>query len=88
MDDNQWCQHDIMGAIILELHSSWNELFLLSCNWIAMNCTVYTWIVTHATCSLALTTYKYSELQMNPTTQKLNYKANCKTPLFFIVNMK
>jgi hypothetical protein len=36
MDDNQWCQHDIMGAIIMELHSSWKWVvligFQLSCN--------------------------------------------------------
>jgi hypothetical protein len=29
--------------------------------------------------------YKYSELQMSFAIQKLNYKANCKTPFFFIV---
>jgi hypothetical protein len=36
MDDNQWCQHDIMGAIIMELHNSWKWVVFielqLSCN--------------------------------------------------------
>ncbi len=40
---------------------------------------------THATCSLALMTYKYSELQMSFTTQKLSCKASCKTPFFLIL---
>jgi hypothetical protein len=30
-------------------------------------------------------TYKYSELQVSFTTQKLSCKANYKTPIFFIV---
>jgi hypothetical protein len=30
--------------------------------------------------------YKYGELQVFDITQKLSCKANCKTPLFFIVN--
>ncbi len=38
---------------------------------------------THATCPLTLTTYKYSELQVSFTTQKLSWKANCKTPIVF-----
>jgi hypothetical protein len=29
---------------------------------------------THATCPLALTTYKYNELQVSDATQKLNYR--------------
>ncbi len=41
--------------------------------------------VTHATCLLALTLYKYNELQRSGATQKLNCKASCKTPFFFIV---
>jgi hypothetical protein len=41
--------------------------------------------VTHATCPLAFMMYKYSELQVFSTTQKLNCKANYKTPFFFIV---
>jgi hypothetical protein len=40
---------------------------------------------THATYPLALTTYKYSELQVSGAIQKLSYKANCKTPIFFIL---
>jgi hypothetical protein len=36
MDDNQWHQHDIIGAIIMELHSNWKQVVLtklqLSCN--------------------------------------------------------
>ncbi len=55
---------------------------------VAMSCTLYMVsynFVTHATCSLAFTTYKYNELQVSSTTQKLSCKANCKTPFFFIV---
>jgi hypothetical protein len=37
---------------------------------------------THATCPLALTMYKYSELQVSSTTQELSCKANYKTPIF------
>jgi hypothetical protein len=36
MDDNQWHQHDNMGAIIMELHNNWKWVVLiklqLSCN--------------------------------------------------------
>jgi hypothetical protein len=38
--------------------------------------------VIHVTCSLALTTYKYNELQMFGVTQKLSCKASYKTPFF------
>ncbi len=37
---------------------------------------------TYATCPLALTTYKYYELQVLDATQILSCKASCKTPLF------
>jgi hypothetical protein len=37
----------------------------------------------HATCSLALTTYKYSEYQMSSAIEKFNCKANCIT--FFLI---
>ncbi len=40
---------------------------------------------THVTCPLALTMYKYSELQVSSATQKLSCKASCKTPLFLIM---
>jgi hypothetical protein len=46
-----------------------------------MNCIIYMVSYNstiHATCSLTLALYKYSELQMSYATQKLNYKANCK----------
>ncbi len=43
--------------------------------------------VIHAICSLALALYKSNELQMSYVTQKLNCKANYKTPFFFIVNI-
>jgi hypothetical protein len=43
------------------------------------------WVVTQATSSLALTMYKYNGMQMSYATQKLNYRASCKTPFFFIV---
>ncbi len=65
-----------------------NELFWLNCNWIAMNCIAYMVncnSAIHATCPWTLTVYKYNELQISFATQKLNYKANCKTPIFLIV---
>jgi hypothetical protein len=37
---------------------------------------------THASCSLVLRTYKYSELQMFDAIQKLSCKANCNIPFF------
>ncbi len=40
---------------------------------------------THATYPLALTTYKYIELQVSFVTQKVSYKVSCKTPFFHIV---
>ncbi len=46
-----------------------------------MNCN----FITHATCPLALTTYKYNELQVSSATQKLSYKASCKTLIFLIM---
>jgi hypothetical protein len=56
MDDNQWSLHDIMGAMIRELHSSWQWVILielqLSCNF-----------VTHVSCLLAFMAYKCNELQ-------------------------
>jgi hypothetical protein len=39
----------------------------------------------HLIYPLALTTYKYNELQMSDATQKLSCKASCKTPIFIIV---
>jgi hypothetical protein len=57
----------------------------------AMNCTIYIVncnYVTHATCPLTLMVEKYSELQMSGATQKLSWKANCKTPFFLIVEEK
>jgi hypothetical protein len=29
MDVNQWCQHDIMAAIITDLHISWKWIVLI-----------------------------------------------------------
>jgi hypothetical protein len=29
MDDDQWCQHDIMSAIIMEMHSSWKWIVMV-----------------------------------------------------------
>jgi len=53
-----------------------------------MSCTIYTVscnFATQATCLLTFMVYKYSELQVSSITQKLNYKANDKTPFSFIV---
>jgi hypothetical protein len=44
-------------------------------------------LVAHATCSLKLMTYKYDELQVSFTTQKLSCKASCKTLFFHSVNV-
>jgi hypothetical protein len=55
-----------------------------------MSCTIYTVscnFAIHATCSLALMTYKYNELQMSFTIQKLSYKVSCKTPFFLITSL-
>jgi hypothetical protein len=35
MDDNQWCQHDIMNEVIMELHSSWKWIVLIE---LQLNC--------------------------------------------------
>ncbi len=56
----------------------------MSCTVCMMNCNS----TIHAICSLALVTYKYSELQMSFVIQMLNNKANCKTHFFFIVMVK
>jgi hypothetical protein len=48
-------------------------IYMMSCN-----------STIHATCLLALTTYKYSELQVFSTIQKLSCKASCKTPFFIV----
>ncbi len=73
-----------MGTIIMELHSSWTWI-AIKLQWVAP---YMQWVATHATCLLALMTYKYNELQVSSTTQKLSYKANCKTHFFLIVNTK
>jgi hypothetical protein len=55
-----------MGAIIMELHSSWKWVVLAK---LQLSCNELHYIhgelqfATHATCSLALIMYKYSELQ-------------------------
>jgi hypothetical protein len=43
--------------------------------------------IIHATCALTLAAYKYNELQVSYAIQKLNYKANCRTPFFLIMNI-
>jgi hypothetical protein len=35
MDDNQWHKHDIMGVIVMELHSSWKWIVLIELQWVA-----------------------------------------------------
>ncbi len=55
---------------------------------VAMCCTIYMMncnSIVHVTCPLTLVAYKYNELQMSSTTQKLSCKASCKTPLFLII---
>ncbi len=54
-----------------------------------MSYTIYavSWnFVTHATCSLELTVYKYNELQVFIVIQKLNCEASYKTPFFLILS--
>jgi len=51
--------------------------YMMSCNF-----------AIHATCLLALTTYKYNELQVFSTTQKLSCKANYKTPFFSYCSLR
>jgi hypothetical protein len=68
-----------MGAVIMELHSNWKGVVLTKLQWNAM---YIQWVATQATCLLTFIAYKYSDLQVSSTTQKLNCKANCKTPNF------
>ncbi len=53
---------------------------------ITKNPQLYIWrVATFVTCPITFSTYKYSELQVFDTTQKLSCKANCKTPFLIIV---
>ncbi len=75
------CEHDKERSLILG-EEKWSQHVVLH-----KNCTIYTMSynpTTHATCWLVFMAYKYSELQMSSTTQKLNCKASCKTPIFII----
>jgi hypothetical protein len=49
-------------------------VYMVSCNF-----------AIHATCSLAFTVYKYNELIMFTTIQKLSCKASYKTPFLYTV---
>jgi hypothetical protein len=65
-----------MGVVIMELNSKWVVFTELQ------------WVTTYTpTCLLALTTYKYDELQISFATQKLNCKASYKTLIFLVVNV-
>jgi len=68
-----------MGAIIMELYSSWKWVVLIELQWVAP---YIQWV---ATCLLTLIVYKYNELQMVIVTQKLSCKASHKRPFFFIM---
>jgi hypothetical protein len=61
----------------------------MSCfEWVVMSCIIYMAncnFTTHAAHSLTFMVYKYSELQMSSTTQKLSRKANYKIPFFLIM---
>jgi hypothetical protein len=35
MDDNWWCQYDIMGVVIMELHNNWKWVILTKLQWVA-----------------------------------------------------
>jgi hypothetical protein len=77
-----WHHHDIVGAIIMELHNNWKWIVLIN---LQLSCNELQLCATHATCPSTFTTYKYNELQTYFATQKLNCKASCKTPIFFIM---
>jgi len=69
-----------MGVVIMKLHNSWK--------WVPINCIIYIVnynFVTHVTCSLAFTMYKYDEFQVVIATQKWSCKANYTRPLFLIM---
>ncbi len=72
-----------MGVVIMELNNSWKLVVLtklqLSCIVYTMNCN----FEIDEICSLTLMAYKYNELQVSSSTQKLICKASCKTPPFF-----
>jgi hypothetical protein len=82
----------INSVIIMELHNSWKWVFLHNYNWIAMSCTIYMVsynYVTHSTCLLAFTVYKYNGLQCSMQLKnwvyiydKLSCKASCKISFF------
>jgi hypothetical protein len=35
MDGNHWHKHDVMGAIVMELHNSWKWIVLIELQWVA-----------------------------------------------------
>jgi hypothetical protein len=67
------------NSIIRELHNSLKWVILMELQLVA---SYIRWIATHATCPLTFTSYKYSELQVSFTIQKLSCKASYKTPFF------
>jgi hypothetical protein len=67
------------NSIIRELHNSSKWVILMELQLVA---SYIRWIATHATCPLTFTSYKYSELQVSFTIQKLSCKASYKTPFF------
>jgi hypothetical protein len=53
------------------------SVYMVSCNF-----------ATYVICPLALTTYKYNELEVSFAIQKLSCKANNKTTIFIIVSVE
>jgi hypothetical protein len=70
---NAMCQILMDEWQLMELHNSWMSCFdkiAIELQWVAP---YIQW-----TCSLTFMAYKYSELQMSNTIQKLSYKASYK----------
>jgi hypothetical protein len=64
MDDNWWHQHDIMGGVIMKLHSSLKWVILIELQELHHTCgelQLCNFII-HATCPLTLMAYKNNEL--------------------------
>jgi len=79
------CENMIRKGVLFWVRKKWSQHVVLhkSCTGYTMSCNP----TTHATCSLALTAYKYSELQMPSTSQKLSCQVSCKTHFLLIMNI-
>jgi hypothetical protein len=78
-----WCYGCNCSEVAQWLKMNCFKIVAIELQWIAPHIWWIATIAAYATCIITLTLYKYSELQMIIATQKLNYKANCKTSFFF-----